>query len=79
MTNIYEDVELQDMSWNEEEQGFFYPCPCGDQFFIEAVDLLDGQDLAKCPSCSLIIRVIYDPADLEEMFECESEEEGEQS
>lgn len=24
---------------------------------------MDGEDVARCPSCSLIIRVIYDPDD----------------
>ena len=24
-------------------------------------DLLSGEDIAKCPSCSLLIRVVFDP------------------
>src|SRR5438552_6213696 len=27
----------------------------------EQVQLQEGEDIARCPSCSLIIRVIYDP------------------
>jgi diphthamide biosynthesis protein 3 len=27
----------------------------------EQTQLQDGEDIARCPSCSLIIRVIYDP------------------
>lgn len=67
------------MEFNEEEQLYTYPCPCGDKFEIYVVssiyiasmtlqywpvlkdDLRDGDDVARCPSCSLIIRVIYDP------------------
>lgn len=34
-------------------------------------ELRDGEDVARCPSCSLIIRVIFDPDDFQD------EEEGE--
>jgi len=56
---------------------YTYPCPCGDKFTITEVpsrvvfsfmvscgaqeELFDGEDVARCPSCSLIVRVIYDP------------------
>ncbi|RCH81542.1 Diphthamide biosynthesis protein 3, partial [Rhizopus azygosporus] len=33
------------------------------KFEISVDDLRDGEDIARCPSCSLIIRVIYDPDD----------------
>lgn len=26
-------------------------------------DLMNGEEVARCPSCSLLIRVIYDPED----------------
>jgi hypothetical protein len=29
-------------------------------------DLLDGEDIAHCPSCSLKVRIIYEDEDLEE-------------
>ncbi|KAJ7255063.1 hypothetical protein B0H12DRAFT_1114028, partial [Mycena haematopus] len=32
-------------------------------------------DIAICPSCSLIIRVIFDPLDIEDEEESQSEEE----
>jgi diphthamide biosynthesis protein 3 len=28
--------------------------------------LIDGEEIARCPSCTLIIRVIYDPDDFDE-------------
>ncbi|KAI8880939.1 diphthamide biosynthesis protein Dph3 [Backusella circina FSU 941] len=61
MTSFYDEVEIEDMDFNEEEQVYTYPCPCGDKFEIFIDDLRDGDDVARCPSCSLIIRVIYDP------------------
>ena len=60
MSGIYEEVEIEDMTWNEELWEFTYPCPCGDKFVISLADLDDGEDVAGCPSCTLRIRVIYD-------------------
>jgi diphthamide biosynthesis protein 3 len=58
---VYEEVNIKDMEWNEEEEAYFYPCPCGDEFIMPIEDLEDGEDIALCPSCSLRIRVLYDP------------------
>ena len=43
---------------------FYYPCPCGDRFVITLEELRDNEEIAYCPSCSLKIRVLYDPAEL---------------
>jgi diphthamide biosynthesis protein 3 len=56
---------------------YFLPVTdCGEQS-----QLMDGEDIARCPSCSLIIRVIYDPvtqtqkwADCKDDFVDEKEE-----
>lgn len=60
-SGFYDEVEIEDMEFNEELQTYFYPCPCGDRFQITVEELRDGEEIARCPSCSLIIRVIYDP------------------
>ena len=57
---IYDDVEIEDMELNEETGIYTYPCPCGDKFEITQEQLMNGEDIARCPSCSLLIRVIYD-------------------
>ncbi|XP_065854869.1 diphthamide biosynthesis protein 3-like [Euphorbia lathyris] len=59
----YDDVEIEDMQWNEELQAFTYPCPCGDLFQITKDDLRLGEEIARCPSCSLYITVIYNIED----------------
>uniref|UniRef100_A0A9I9DHJ0 Diphthamide biosynthesis protein 3 n=3 Tax=Cucumis melo TaxID=3656 RepID=A0A9I9DHJ0_CUCME len=59
----YDDVEIEDMDWNEELQAFTYPCPCGDLFQITKEDLKLGEEIARCPSCSLYITVIYNMED----------------
>jgi diphthamide biosynthesis protein 3 len=33
----YDEVEIEDMSWNAELQAYTYPCPCGDLFQITMV------------------------------------------
>lgn len=33
----YDEVEIEDMAWNEELQAFTYSCPCGDLFQITLV------------------------------------------
>ena len=126
---LHDEVEIEDMEWNEELQAFTYQCPCGDLFQISLDELAagvggcrgasagrgggrhacgmqqarlalsplrrarqlctqhcqapppifnatacpalparpalpaPGEEIAKCPSCSLYVRVIYDPAD----------------
>ena len=61
MATVYHDeVELEDFEYDEETEIYTYPCPCGDLFQITKEDLLDGEDVATCPSCSLLLKVIYD-------------------
>ncbi|KAI3620567.1 hypothetical protein CBS9595_002534 [Malassezia furfur] len=62
--SFYDEIELEDMEFDEAKQVFHYPCPCGDRFEITPAQLRDEEDIARCPSCTLIIRVIYDPLDL---------------
>ncbi|KAK3939258.1 hypothetical protein QBC46DRAFT_151235 [Diplogelasinospora grovesii] len=58
---IYDEVEIEDMTYDETLQIYHYPCPCGDRFEIGLQDLRDEEtDIAVCPSCSLMIRVIFD-------------------
>ena len=60
MSNIYYDeVEIEDMQYNPTKQIWTYPCPCGDQFILTIDQFNDGEEIAKCPSCSLIIKIIY--------------------
>ena len=58
---VYDEVEIEDMEFDETLEIYHYPCPCGDKFEIALADLKDdSNDIAVCPSCSLMIRVIYD-------------------
>lgn len=67
MAGIYDEIEIEDMKYDEENFVYTYPCPCGDKFSIALEELYDGEDIASCPSCTLRIRVIYDDCDLPEL------------
>jgi diphthamide biosynthesis protein 3 len=58
--NIYDEIEIEDMTYDPVLQIYHYPCPCGDRFEIGIADLRDGEDIGVCPSCSLMIRVIFE-------------------
>ncbi|KAI1761593.1 zf-CSL-domain-containing protein [Hypoxylon sp. FL1150] len=62
----YDEVEIEDMTFDKTLQIYHYPCPCGDRFQIALADLQDEEteNIAVCPSCSLMILVICDPEDL---------------
>ncbi|KAH9656369.1 hypothetical protein KPL70_022663 [Citrus sinensis] len=72
----YDDVEIEDMEWNEELQAYTYPCPCGDLFQITKDELRIGEEIARCPSCSLYITVIYN---IEDFLDKKSKEKLEPS
>lgn len=62
--NIYDEIEIEDMTYDPALQIYHYPCPCGDRFEISIADLRDKEDIAVCPSCSLMIRVIFEVVSL---------------
>lgn len=69
MTTFHDEIEIEDMEYDEESETYYYPCPCGDRFEITKEELEAGEDVATCPSCSLIIKVIYDEDDFLESEE----------
>ena len=50
-------MEIEDFEFDEEEGVYYYPCPCGDKFAISLEELEAGEEIATCPSCSLIVKV----------------------
>lgn len=70
MSVYHDEIEIEDFEYDDEEDTYYYPCPCGDRFQITKEELKAGEEVATCPSCSLIVKVIYDP----EHFQKEEEE-----
>ncbi|CAJ0565757.1 unnamed protein product, partial [Mesorhabditis spiculigera] len=58
---FHDEVEIEDFEFDDDAGVYHYPCPCGDRFEITQEALEGGEDIATCPSCSLIVRVIYEP------------------
>lgn len=71
MSIFHDEIEIEDFEFDEEEETYYYPCPCGDKFQITKEELLAGEIIATCPSCSLYVKVIYD---LEDFTENQSEQ-----
>ncbi|XP_028397659.1 DPH3 homolog [Dendronephthya gigantea] len=63
MAVFHDEIEIEDFEYDEDNETYTYPCPCGDQFEITKEQLENGEDVAVCPSCSLIVKVIYDLED----------------
>lgn len=75
--SIYEEIEIEDMTYDPDEFLYTYACPCGDKFSITLEELWDGEDIATCPSCTLRILVVFEEEDLPELPEFEAEESSE--
>ncbi|XP_057630076.1 diphthamide biosynthesis protein 3-like isoform X1 [Chionomys nivalis] len=60
MAVFHDEAEIEDIGYDEDSETYFYPRPCGDNFSITKEDLENGEDVATCPSYSLILEVIYD-------------------
>jgi diphthamide biosynthesis protein 3 len=45
--SYYMEVNLEDMTFDEGLQMYFYPCPCGDKFQLSVDELLDGEETAR--------------------------------
>lgn len=60
----YEEADIKDFEYDSLDSVFTYPCPCGDRFEISMDDLLNGEEIASCPSCPLILRVVYEQDDI---------------
>ncbi|RZF34896.1 hypothetical protein LSTR_LSTR012893 [Laodelphax striatellus] len=63
MTVYHDEIEIEDFEYDEDDEIYYYPCPCGDRFQITKAELKEGEEEATCPSCSLVVRVIYNPED----------------
>lgn len=76
--NIYDEIEIEDMTYDPAMEIYHYPCPCGDRFEIAIADLRDGEDIAVCPSCSLMIRVVFEVDSLPKIEEVSVEKDDKQ-
>eukprot|EP00633_Aureoumbra_lagunensis_P007573 CAMPEP_0197315126 /NCGR_PEP_ID=MMETSP0891-20130614/36882_1 /TAXON_ID=44058 ORGANISM="Aureoumbra lagunensis, Strain CCMP1510" /NCGR_SAMPLE_ID=MMETSP0891 /ASSEMBLY_ACC=CAM_ASM_000534 /LENGTH=115 /DNA_ID=CAMNT_0042803923 /DNA_START=121 /DNA_END=465 /DNA_ORIENTATION=+ len=64
LDDVYENIPLDQMKFHAEKSLFTYQCPCGDLFEIYLDEMYEGENIAHCPSCSLIVKVIFDTSQL---------------
>ena len=38
MAAYHDEIEIEDMEYDEETETYYYPCPCGDRFQITKVE-----------------------------------------
>jgi len=74
---IYDHIELLDCTPHPDKLAWTYPCPCGDLFTITLQELQHGTEIATCPSCSLVIQIIWEEEDIDEMKEEQKAQEME--
>ncbi|KAI8064449.1 DnaJ domain-containing protein [Gongronella butleri] len=57
---INEEVDLDEMDYDEEKREFQLLCRCSGTYTITEDELEDGIDTVTCNNCSLRIRVLYE-------------------
>ncbi|KAI9006028.1 DNAJ heat shock N-terminal domain-containing protein [Gaertneriomyces semiglobifer] len=59
---VHEQVDLDDMKYDESSATFSYGCRCGGEYLVTEDDLSSGVQMVGCDSCSLTIHVLYEAA-----------------
>ncbi|PVU89549.1 hypothetical protein BB559_005055 [Furculomyces boomerangus] len=57
---INENVDLEEMEFNQDTLDYTYGCRCSGNYIINEEDLERGVDIVGCDMCSLKIRVLYE-------------------
>ncbi|XP_063294642.1 dnaJ homolog subfamily C member 24 [Pelobates fuscus] len=52
-------IHLEDMSWDEDEDLYSFPCRCGGRYVVPQNDI-EQTLLVNCDSCSLIIEILLE-------------------
>ncbi|KAK3813988.1 MAG: hypothetical protein J3Q66DRAFT_345329 [Benniella sp.] len=60
---VNEDIDLDDMEFDEDAETYSSPCRCSGEFVISVKELELGVDTVTCSTCSLIVRIHYEAAD----------------
>lgn len=40
MSAFYDEIEIEDFEYDEEDDMYYYPCPCGDRFQVSKVIII---------------------------------------
>ena len=67
MGGAYDEIDLEDMDWNSSRR-VHVPVPVRRPLPDHPRELRAGEEAGHCPSCSLVITVVYDPDELKELI-----------
>lgn len=56
MSVYHDEVEIEDMEYDEEEEVYYYPCPCGDRFQITKVIVKIFWGILRIVNISVFLR-----------------------
>ena len=48
MSIYHDEIEIEDMEYDEETETYYYPCPCGDRFQVTKVKLCSHWHCGNC-------------------------------
>ncbi|XP_067121672.1 diphthamide biosynthesis protein 3-like [Centruroides vittatus] len=65
MAECREELNIEDFTYDEDLEMYFYPCSCGGKYEIFKGDIRNGDDIATCSDCSTKIKIIYNPDDFQ--------------
>lgn len=54
MSVFHDEIEVEDFEYDEEEEMYYYPCPCGDRFQISKVGIFFVRKLVVLPNNNII-------------------------
>lgn len=56
---ISQEVDLDDMEYDEDTGTYYYDCRCGEGYHVTEDQLSENIDVLTCTGCSLLIKVLY--------------------
>lgn len=56
----YNELDLDDMEYIEEEDRYIYECRCGDTLSVTTDQLEQGIEIIHCNGCSLSLSLVYE-------------------
>lgn len=56
----YNELDLDEMEYIDEEDRYVYECRCGDMFSVTTEQLEQGIDIIHCKGCSLSMSLQYE-------------------
>lgn len=60
---LYEVISLSEMTFDQNESGYLYPCRCSGMYFLDTSDVFPPKVIVGCNECTFSIQVNIPPHD----------------